>query len=167
MADGPLMVPLVLPCRAATIRVDVDGGGDYLTISEGWNNVDRCTMVSNHSASRAAVYASGDYHGGGPTISNSIIAFNECVGAIEECFQSTVTHNIVFGNAGGDSLCGSHYSNLFADPRLCDVYGGDVSPCADSPAINWGVGAYDEAGCDACGTPVEDASWGGSKTVYR
>jgi hypothetical protein len=147
--------------------VFTENGNGAVSVSEGWNNVDRCTIVRNYSSMGAAVYAAGHHHGGGPTISNSIIAFNECVGAIEGCYETTVTHNIVFGNAGGDSLCGYYYDNLFDDPRLCDVMGGDVSPCEDSPAISWGVGAYEEPGCGPCQTPIARSTWGRLKALYR
>ncbi len=145
--------------------VFTENAGGAIRIGQGWTDVSYCTIVHNYSSTQAAIAASGHHHGGSPTISNSIVAFNSCVGAVQG--GPSITHNIVFGNAGGDSLPGNHFNNLFADPLLCDVYAGNVAPCADSPAINWGAGAYEEAGCGPCQTPVEQASWGTIKALFR
>lgn len=148
--------------------VFTENAGGAVVVSMGSNIIYRCTMVNNSSPTGAVIYACGDWHGGPPpAVSRSIIAFNDCVGAIDGCSDTAVVHNIVFGNAGGDSLCGSYHDNRFEDPRLCDIYGGDVSPCADSFAIDWDAGAYEEAGCGACGTPVESVSWGSIKAMFR
>jgi hypothetical protein len=72
----------------------------------------------------------------------------------------------VFGNAGGDALCGAGTSNFSLDPLLCDPEGGnfhvaDSSPCApgnhpDGPGACGGllIGARREGCTSGVGDPV-------------
>ncbi len=153
-----------------------------------------CTFVANEANYGGGVYAQSDYNppeftrctfadneGGGicskdayPVVTRSILAFDRtragilCTGLGEP----SVTHSFVYGNAGGDTLCGTHSENVFEDPRLCAVFAGDVGLCDDSPCIAslnpWGehVGAM-LAGCPDCGSAVEATSWGLLKGMFR
>jgi hypothetical protein len=154
------------------------------------------TCIDNTASERGACFADGTYAdiryctfvgGGSPNgggmfcgepfgtmeLRNSIIAFSS-EGAAVTCDAvgwPTITHCCVFGNAGGDVMCGNTFSNLLEDPRFCDLLNGDVtlheeSPCL--PASNpWGeqIGAHGQ-GCEGP-VPVEAISWGAVKAMYR
>jgi hypothetical protein len=142
-----------------------EGGG--IEITDGWTDVSFCTVVQNSSTTGPAVYATGNTHGGGPTVTRSIIAFNSCLGGILTGGDSEISYSIIHGNAGGDSLSGAYHDNYFGDPLLCDPFGGNLAPCEDSPALDMSAGAFDEPGCGPCQTPVESASWGVIKSLFR
>ncbi len=140
--------------------------------------VDRCTFVGNTSDGQGVIDVGGWSGLTRPVlVKRSVIAFNECDGAFTcsgtdpLAFQT----NIIYENAGGDSLCGDHSDTWFIDPLLCDIASGDVRPCADSfclPDVNQlgigAIGAYEAAGCGPCDeTPVESMSWGRIKALYR
>ena len=80
------------------------------------------------------------------------------------------TYSCVFGNVGGDALCGSYSDILEADPLFCDLAIGDLSIDAASPCLPannpWGIliGALGE-GCST--VMVEPATWGRVKTLFR
>jgi len=83
-----------------------------------------------------------------------------------------VTHCVVFGNAEDDSLECDHVSNIFMDPLFCDDVADNYAHCDDSFAVHYNntwdeqIGAY-ESGCPPCGTPVEDATWGAVKALFK
>jgi hypothetical protein len=83
-----------------------------------------------------------------------------------------IRHCVIFDNAAGDSLADHHHDNLFLDPLFCDAQAYDYTHCLDSECLpdfnDWGelIGAYGE-GCGPCNTPVEDASWGVLKALFR
>ncbi|MCD4690714.1 right-handed parallel beta-helix repeat-containing protein, partial [bacterium] len=93
------------------------GAGAYF--QSGYNDpgVTRCSFVGND--------------GGGVYSLMAELTFTQCIFAFDEseagftCSHAnpnpTITHCVVFGNAGGDSLCGIHTDNLFEDPRLCGL----------------------------------------------
>lgn len=130
--------------------------------------ITNCTFVGNNK-----------YHvwceGASPTIEYCILALS-AGGPPVNCDSGTETpsihHCLVFGNAGGDSLCGGNYSDIeYSDPLFCDVDNGDITLCADSPCLpgaTWvlGVGAEGE-GCPECGSPVERSTWGRIKATFR
>jgi len=141
-----------------------------------------CTIVDNSSASHAAVSVPmcGVIYGGQdcgcPGILACVIAFNDCQGAVgcTEYTEPTVRSCVIYGNTGGDDICGVCSDNFFVDPLLCDVAVGDVAPCEDSPCLGADtpdgstIGAYCVAGCGPCGdTPVKDTSWGAVKARWR
>ncbi len=140
--------------------------GDYTTPT-----ITNCTIADNTGGGIYCYYSS-------PTITNTIIAFSDDApgfGQAIVCGTSAdpeITHCIIYENAGGDSLCGTHHDNLFVDPRFCGMPADDYTLCANShglPVINgWGVtvGAHGE-GCADCDSPVENASWGAFKNLYR
>ena len=92
---------------------------------------------------------------------NCIVSFTEEAAAVR-CLASAspnFTNCCVFGNAGGDSLCGSYHDNLFVNPLFCDAELGDFTLRDDSPCIPqnnpWGelIGAY---GLGDCPTGIPD-----------
>ena len=104
---------------------------------------------------------------------NCVVAFNSAPAlACGTGSAPQISHCIVFGNAGGDSLCGVHTDNLFVDPLFCNVTGGEMTLCENSQALpqnnSWGeqVGALGE-GCGDCPSAGEPRSWGSIKALYR
>ncbi len=113
-----------------------------------------------------------------PQLTNCIIAYEGSGPAVDEYPGTTNDPQLsccdIFGNAGGDwvgLIAGQAplNDNFSADPEFCDRPLGDLriydtSPCT---AANNGacglVGALDIG----CGTPVERASWGVIKSMYR
>ncbi len=130
--------------------------------------ITNCTFVGNGTSHVYCDEAS-------PTIAYCILAFSTAGQAVY-CDTGTetpsISHCFVFGNAGGDSLCGGNYhDNEYVDPLLCDWELEDVTLCADSPCLpgaTWAslVGAED-VGCEACGTAVEPRTWGRIKAMHR
>lgn len=130
--------------------------------------VTNCTFVDNGTHQVWCDTAS-------PTLQYCIFAYSSA-GLAVYCENGTETptidHCFVFGNAGGDTLCGGNFTDIeYSDPLLCDAEGGDVTICADSPCLpgeTWPslVGAKGE-GCPACGSPVEGSTWGRIKAMYR
>ena len=143
------------------------GGGAYLQSDYNPPLFTRCTFVDNEGGGILTTGAS-------PVIAQSIFAFDRthagilCTGIGEP----SITHSFFFGNAGGDSLCGSYADNMFVDPLLCGMHYGDVQLCGNSrclPALNpWGehVGAK-HAGCPDCVSPVKEMTWGSVKALFR
>jgi len=112
-----------------------------------------------------------------PVLTNCIIAFTTSGPALD-CDEGTENPMLIccnlFGNAGGDWVgCIADQSgvsnNLSADPLFCDRPVGDftidaASLCAAAHSGPCGlIGALD-VGCDS---PVEAASWGSIKAMYR
>ena len=110
-----------------------------------------------------------------PTLQYCILAFSTS-GLAVYCETGTETphihHSFIYGNADGDTLCGgNHHDIVNADPLFCDMAGGDLTLCADSPCLagaTWPslVGARDQ-GCGPCGNAVEPTMWGNIKAMYR
>jgi predicted outer membrane repeat protein len=148
-----------------------DDGGAIATYSA--NTVIRnCTFSGNSAAGGGNIHIGSGYYL--PVIKNTILADAVSGGAIDCAGSSpplTLTHCCIYGNAGGDSLCGDYSQNLFADPVFCDTENPaqpytihESSPCAPSnnPWGEW-IGAF-ETGCPSA---VEPASWGNVKGMLR
>jgi hypothetical protein len=143
-------------------------GSAGIAVFQSIAEIGRCTLAAN-SGPQGAV----NLYQTSSAIRDCIVAWNSSPAmTCSSAPDAQTTHNIVFGNAGGDSLCGAHTDNLFMDPAFCDRAGGDVSLCADSPGLPpgnpWGesVGAFGQ-GCPGCTTPVRPLSWGSIKALYR
>ncbi len=112
--------------------------------------------------------------GGTPRIYNNIIAASR-IGPGIQCSgpgDPVVSCNNIFGNAGGDSVCGTDVGGNFSlDPQFCGIPGsanfylqGD-SPCAPSNnACGQLIGALPVL---CATTPIENRSWGSIKELYR
>jgi len=109
-----------------------------------------------------------------PSVRRCIIAFSTAGPAVT-CISGaapSTSRSIVFGNAGGDAVCGAAGDNLFTDPLFCGMDAQDVTLCSTSPCLQsnnaWGetVGALG-LGCGACASPVQPATWGRIKSLYR
>ncbi len=154
-----------------------DGGaliyGDFLS----WNTVRRCTIVGNTPDDGELIQA--DY--GGFLIQRTIIALNDGIVQVYDYNDPpTIVCCDVWGNTGGDYV--GHLSgrngvggNISADPRFCNIPGGDFhvedcSPCLpgnhpDGYDCGGGIGLYD-SGCD-CGTATTSTTWGAVKGLYK
>ena len=96
------------------------------------------------------------------------------------CLDSRATLDVtctdLYSN-GGPDLAGNcapapSPTNLAVDPRLCDLAGGDVGLCSNSPLVDppCGEGDWGSTGvrCAACGlTPAAATTWGRLKSRYR
>jgi len=126
-------------CTLAGNTAATYGGGVYCCYSAPV--ITGCTIASNAASNGGAVYG----YDASPTITNTILAFST-TGAAVYCpgvGTFTITHCCSFGNAGGDSLCGTRHDNVFADPAFCDTTAGsfDLQDC--SPCLGAGVGETD------------------------
>jgi hypothetical protein len=168
--------PTIVDCIFENTVGGEYGGAIYLTDPIGGPpGIERCTFTGNTSAGvggavrldhsdvtidRCTFEGNGAPVGGAidcgtlslPVITNSIFAFGTGGGVIHcpPSSASTISHCCVFGNTGGDSLCGDYHDNLFLDPLFCpeELTLHDDSPCL--PAGNpWGepIGAWGAGGC--------------------
>ena len=138
-------------CRFVENSANLRGGA--IDCSNSSPSITGCTMVAN-----SALLGSGiGTNAASPTVTNTILAFGGGGGAVTCGGASApeLSHCCVFGNVGGDSLCGAYHDNLFLDPLLCDPLGGATGLCQNSvclPGGNpWGelIGALGEA-CGEC-----------------
>lgn len=165
-------VPQVTNCTF--LRNTATGAGAAVAARNTYPHISRCTFAANSCPEQGAAVYSGYCHSGPVEVEDCIVAFNGegwpfyC----DEYGDFDTLRCCVYGNAGGDSLCGTYADMLWVDPRLCDFLSGDLSLCTDSPCLptnnDWGVqiGALGE-GCGACGSPVAAATWTSVKSMYR
>ncbi len=127
------------------------------------------TFSANSAPEGGAIYLVDN---SSPFVSRSILAFSENGGAIscDGTCDPTIMNSCVYGNAGGDDVCGSPTNIITQDPLFCDVTADDLGLAANSPCLSGGnpwtvhMGSHDQA----CTTsPVEEASWGRIKSLYR
>ncbi len=109
------------------------GGGVYCTDCSPV--VMNCTFCGNAAAVGGAMLCGP---GSAPEIENCILAFSEVgEGIVCEADASPIVSCCdVYGNAGGDSLCGvDGGGNFSSDPRFCSAVMGVLDLCADSPCL--------------------------------
>lgn len=132
-------------------------GGAMFIPYESTCEISRSTIVNNSNTQAGwGVIQSNDSE---PLITQSIIAYNDgglgvgCAGPK----YPTIYHSLSYANAVGDSLCGTHYDNLFRDPFFCDEPNDDYTLADDSPCLPaynpWAVhiGKYGAGGCGLVG----------------
>jgi len=188
----PTEIPVVLGCLFRDNTAD-KGGAIYYSNTE--TSIEDCTFFGNTAATGGGIHFVNNYNdpqitrcsfvansGGGiynlmgtPDVSRCVFAFDETSAGFtcaHPLHEPTITQCVVFGNAGGDSLCGIHTENLFEDPLLCGLSTGDLTLCENSKCIaannDWSVdiGAHESA-CGKCDSPVRSLSWGALKGIYR
>jgi len=140
--------------------------------------IDGCTFVGNGSAPscEADEVISVDTGSRGTiSVSNSVLAFNDCLVPIAcDGILPTISACCFYETGDPDSMCAPYDPGtlILDDPLFCDFYADDYTLCLDSPCLvpnnDWGVqiGAHGW-GCDACGSPVEHTSWGSIKAMFR
>ncbi len=120
--------------------------------------IQNCTFAYNAPSPGAGVIRAG--REASPQVTDSVIAFAEAGTAVycdHETANPQTSYSCVFGNAGGDSLCGTFNDIVFDDPALCDTTGGtfylqECSPCVGAAAGGGTIGAWD-VGCP-CDDPT-------------
>jgi len=152
------------------------GGGIQTEIPASGGGVPtiRNNTFSEHTAGSdigAAIYVENQ----NPIIEKNIIAFSYAGTGID-CRSGAapvLTCNIIYGNAGGDAICGTDGgNNVFVDPKFCSgTATGDfrleqTSPAAPGySACNELIGAID---IDCTGqVQIEETTWGRVKSIYR
>ncbi|MFH1688715.1 MAG: hypothetical protein ABIE42_00580 [Candidatus Eisenbacteria bacterium] len=147
-------------------------------------DLDNCTIAENITTAGAGSIQA--WSSSTITMSETIVAFNRGSGGSRGggtvvCDGScTVTLSCcdVSDNEGGDwinCIAGQDAlnGNLNANPLFCDLPGYSLYLCTDSPCLPLNndcgvlIGAWGDGGCGACGSPVESASWGAIKGLYR
>jgi len=197
LGGGLLISGSAITVTDCSFRDNIAGAAAGIRLTSGsMSTITGCTFVGNtgawngagaiecHGGSDSTItnctFVGSDNHhvwldGASPTIEYCILAFS-LSGLAVYCEQGTETPNInhcfVFGNEGGDVLCGGNFTDIeYADPRFCDIENGNVRLCEDSPClpgVTWPslVGSQD-ADCDACGSATEQRTWGRIKATYR
>ncbi|HYW68955.1 MAG TPA: hypothetical protein VE960_05065, partial [bacterium] len=133
-------------------------------------DVRHCTFVGGSSPTGSGVFSGPPQ--GNMVMSNCIVAFGN--GPAMTCDPGGapgVARCCFYGNSGGDTPCVSYSDILYENPWFCglpmdDLTVNEVSVCL--PENNpWGeqIGAFGE-GCTGA-VPVEQASWGSIKAMYR
>ena len=148
--------------------------GGAIRTYNGSPRMNRLNVVRNSSPPGNAAIRIGGTGAENPEITNCIIALNSPGAAIAGGTTGTIQYCITYGNSGGDDLPSyAAPENLICDPLFCDVYTKIWEVCEESQAIHtvnpWGqyIG-YIEVECYApCQSPVEEASWGAIKALYR
>jgi len=144
------------------------GGGMSLENSD--LTLFRTTMANNRGALGSSLFLENTT----ATVEQCVLAFGRGSSAVWGGAPETF-HSCVFGNSSGDSLPGSPHDNINADPLVCDLLGqtsGAMSLCTNSPCLPannaWSlpVGSKTQ-GCGDCDSPVEGATWGAIKALYR
>ncbi|MCK4415404.1 MAG: right-handed parallel beta-helix repeat-containing protein [Candidatus Eisenbacteria sp.] len=136
-----------------------------------------CTMAYNVAGSGAGGIDCGSAT---VTLENTIIAFSTGGHALDG--NATLSCCDLYGNAGGDwigDIAGQYgvNGNISEDPLFCDLMSDDFtiqedSPCAafSSPNPECDLIGSEPIGCPppaAIWPPVETASWGGVKALFR
>lgn len=156
------------------IRNGADLGGAIFaqTDSEGDLSMQNCTLVFNHAEFGGGICAAGSSLSNQLEVTQTIIAFSTAGNAVYRLdFSPVITDlSLAYGNEGGDALFGARV--LVDDPLFCDVYNDDYNLCENSPARadnnQWGfLMGSQRRYCDPCSSPVERASWGTIKAMFR
>jgi parallel beta-helix repeat protein len=106
-----------------------------------------------------------------PSIRNTIISFTGAgrgIYCIEPGYP-TLTNCDIYGNVGGDALCGADGGgNISADPLFCDPGAGNFSLNCTSPCVNNpGYGQIGAFGVGCGPTSVQNTTWGRVKAMFR
>jgi parallel beta-helix repeat protein len=138
-----------------------DGGGLFIFYTDETYvvNVTNCTIVKNRTKS-GGLGAGIFCNFANPTIQKSIIALNEQGKGIHcESSSPSVSCTDIYGNSGGDAVCGTDAGgNFSADPLFCNASSRDYtlrcsSPCVpgnhpNGAACSW-IGAYRLGSCNS------------------
>jgi hypothetical protein len=153
-----------------TIGENTGGQGGGMYVWGGGPAIHLCTFYRNNGAGGGAIHCRA---AGMATVIQTILAFSTAGKGIycEDGATPYVAYSDIYGNAGGDDVCFSSYSNGNEDPRFCDMDAGDLTLCANSGCLPDGIGpaligAWGQ-GCSDCTSPVAPATWGAVKALYR
>ena len=130
--------------------------GGAIALSTSSPSISHATIVNNESVDGGGIYCA---NGSSPTIRTSIIALNLGEGSVfcadEGTSEPDTRRCCLYGNFISDIPCGTSDNVLYDDPLLCDLPGGDVTLCSNSPCLPggnpWGVRIGDRGeGCADC-----------------
>ncbi|MCK4513458.1 right-handed parallel beta-helix repeat-containing protein [bacterium] len=165
----------LLECSNPDIRgctfIDNSAPRGGAIVSQGCLNdaIKSCTFVLNSAAWGTSVFLRNS----SPWIDRTIIAFDQSGTDALYCAEASypvITQCCVFGNASGNSLCGSYEGTVYEDPLFCDLWSNDLTLHENSPCMPLNnphgvlIGAH-EQGCGY--SAVEERSWGSIKAMYR
>jgi hypothetical protein len=144
-------------------------GGAVRIVTDGGAEFRYCTFYGNIGTADGSTIRDT---GAGSVLSNCIFAFGGSGPPLvcSTTIPDEITHCLIYGHTGSDSLCGNYYDNMFIDPLFCNVAEDNFTLCANSHCIftnnTWGerVGAYAQ-GCGNCDAPAEPTSWGMIKSL--
>lgn len=128
----------------------------------GWPTIRNCTFALNQAELGGAISL---YHAT-LTIERVIIAFDLSAAPVEiSDYLPTFVCSDMYGNQGGDwagEFAGQELfqGNFKADPRFCDLEGGDLRIRPDSPCAAAGSGCgWVGGGAVGCGAAASDRPW--------
>jgi hypothetical protein len=128
-------------------------------VGVGSGRIENCTIVGNTAATGVSLSSNA-------VMTRSIVAFNSSQWAVACSGNARIGCCDLFGNEGGDELCGEDLGNNFSlDPMLCEDFRlAESSPCAPGQS---------PGGCDligalpvGCADAIEASTWGGIKVRY-
>ncbi len=177
--DGsdPLLENLTIVENDAT-GFNADGGGINVNFAPG-PTIRGCTIADNSTGPGPDSHGGGiTFQFGGDAIVERCIIAGSTVGQGLYCVSAnpTISCSDVWGNAGGDALCGTDGGDNFSlDPMFCGAedpdhpYGIDQdSPCAAGNHPGGPGTCGDEligAGPEGCGTGVEESIPGAARLI--
>lgn len=156
-------------------------GGAFYATCEGPAGIGCASLALFHDdvlANQGTASGAGAVAGAAKvTVEASVVAGNQ--GGLV-CLDARASLDVrctaAFGNAGPSAAgdCPVAFADTFAvDPHLCDLAGGDLHRCANSPLLSPPVcgepflGAWGP-GCGSCGpTPSRPVTWGRLRASYR
>lgn len=156
----------LMECLVINNSAGHNGGGIYCASSDS-TMVTKCTIVGN----AAAWMGGGIYsYGSNLLVTQSIIAFSKYSEGIY-CYGGSSSVEIgmcdIFGNDGGDQLCGVDIGGNFSrDPLFCDMATGNYFLDQDSPCLigvdpyYFAIGANGLGDCSVA--PVDDSVYAAS-----
>lgn len=158
---GAIFCDTASPEITNNILVNNDAGtGAGIFLKQSAANVHHNTLDGNTSGMYIQQNA--------PTVHHNIIVFSTsgsgvtCIGGT----SAVLSNNNIFGNIGGDALCGvDGGGNMSLDPQFCGIPGsGNYYLQSDSPCAPGQIGALPVL-CST--TPTHQKSWGAIKALYR
>ncbi|MFH1690478.1 MAG: right-handed parallel beta-helix repeat-containing protein [Candidatus Eisenbacteria bacterium] len=164
--------------NSATVRLCSFVGNEMLTSCITLSDVadvliDKCTLADNTGGEGAISVAQSPRTGA--SLTSCVLAFNDCTVPIACAGTLPTISSCCFYESGDPAAMCEPYDPetlVLEDPLFCSLYAGDFTLCLNSPCLvpnnDWGVqiGAFGW-GCDACDSPVERASWGSIKAMFR
>jgi hypothetical protein len=158
-------------CTFAGNTAGADGGAISTWSTE--SHVEGSTLFGNSAVSGSGVMLRPNAQ---LTVTRTIIAFGTDASAVACDAGASVTMSCcdIYGNVGDWVDCiedqANASGNISRNPLFCDSAGGEFtlhanSPCAPDSNLECGlIGAW-PVGCG--GTPVEQTTWGGLKSLFR
>ncbi len=122
-------------CVFDTNAADAQGGG-VLCFNQSHLAFQGCTFYANRAGTGAHVRAVGDSD---PVLSQSILSFatiGDAISCSDVVDEPQISCCDVYGNAGGDALCGADLGGNFSlDPEFINAAAGDFHLLGSSPCL--------------------------------